>query len=289
MLAVNAGGTGEWSSVTTNTAGALGGLIAGTGGQGAPVSWTSGSVLGIDTTNASGGNFTYGGVIGSFATGGNSVGLTKLGTGTLTLTGNNTYSGGTTVTAGTLLANNATSSTGTGAVVVNNSGTLGGTGKITGSVTLNNSAVITGATVGTVGTLNTGALTLNNTSILSVDMTSTTADQINVTGAVALVGAGVVLQLNIPNGTLFAVGQQFTLINNDLADAISGTFSNAPTGMDIINGYAWTVTYAGGTNSNDFVLTAVPEPSTWLAGALALVAVSYMQRRRLVRVISRRR
>ena len=60
-------------------------------------------------------------------------------------------------------------------------------GKITGAVTLNNSATIDGGTVGTVGTLSTGALTLNNTSILRVDMTGNptpTADQISVTGAV---------------------------------------------------------------------------------------------------------
>ena len=73
------------------------------------------------------------------------------------------------------------------------------------------------------------------------------------------------------------------LINNDLADAITGTFSNAPTGQDIINGYAWTVSYKGidGLTGNDLVLTAVPEPSTWLAAALALVAIGFSQRKRL--------
>ena len=214
--------------------------------------------------------------------------LTKAGTGTLALGGNNTYSGTTFVNAGTLLANNATASTGSGAVQVNNSGTLGGTGKVTGAVTLNNSATIDGGTVGTVGTLSTGALTLNNTSILRVDMTGNptpTADQISVTGAVTLASTAL-LKLDIPTNTEFAAGTSFTLINNDLADAISGTFSNAPAGSnDIIDGYAWIVTYTGGSG-NDFVITAVPEPSTWLAAALALSAIGFSQRKRVRACVS---
>jgi autotransporter-associated beta strand protein len=280
-LAVNVGGTNEWTNGTSG-GGTLGGLIAGTGGQGTAlqVSWTAGSVLGVDTTNASGGNFTYGGVIGSFNPGAtNSVGLTKLGTGTLTLTNANTYTGATTVNAGTLLVNGSLASG--SAVTVNNSGTLGGSGTITGSVTLNNSAVINAGTVGTVNTtFATGALTMKDTSILSVDMTSTTADKINVTGGISLVGSTVTLQLNIPNGTVFAAGTQFTLLNNITAGAISGTFSDAPTGTDLINGYLWTASYTGG-DGNDFVLTAVPEPGTWVAAALTLGAVVLTQRRRL--------
>jgi hypothetical protein len=127
---------------------------------------------------------------------------------------------------------------------------------------------------------------MKDTSILSVDMTSTTADKINVTGGISLMGSTVMLQLNIPNGTVFAAGTQFTLLNNITAGAISGTFSDAPTGTDLINGYYWTVSYTGG-DGNDFVLTAVPEPSTWVAGALALAAVGYTQRRRFAYVLRR--
>ena len=106
-LAVNAGGAGEWTNGLSG-GGSIGGLIAGTGGQGSAdqVTWNSGSRLAIDTTNAPGGSVTYSGVIGNFRSGvgttTNFVGLTKLGSGTLILSGNNSYSAGTTIRGGTL-------------------------------------------------------------------------------------------------------------------------------------------------------------------------------------------
>jgi autotransporter-associated beta strand protein len=102
-LAVNVGGSGEWtnSSVVTDPA-SIGGLIVGTGGRGTlnQVTWNSGSALGIDTTNAAA-PVTYSANIGNFNGTNNSVGLTKLGAGTLQISGANTYTGTTTIGAGT--------------------------------------------------------------------------------------------------------------------------------------------------------------------------------------------
>ncbi len=95
ILAVNAGGPGEFSTAIAGT-GSIGGLVAGIGGQGAPINWTTGAILGIDASNAPGGA-TYSGNIGG------AIGLAALGTGTLTLTGTNTYPGGTDVLGGTLI------------------------------------------------------------------------------------------------------------------------------------------------------------------------------------------
>jgi autotransporter-associated beta strand protein len=102
MLAVNAGGTGEFTAATSGP-GSIGGLAAGIGGQGAPVHWASGAILGIDATNAAGG-LTYSGSIGDTHSG--PLGLAELGSGILTLTGTNTYTGGTIVEGGELIIGN---------------------------------------------------------------------------------------------------------------------------------------------------------------------------------------
>ncbi len=87
MLAINAGGTGEFTNVTSG-AGSIGGFFSG-------ASFAAGTAFGIDTTNA-GGSLAYSGDFGG------NPGITKLGTGTLTLSGSNSYTGATTVRAGTL-------------------------------------------------------------------------------------------------------------------------------------------------------------------------------------------
>ena len=167
-------------------------------------------------------------------------------------------------------------------MTVNGTGTLGGTGTITGAVNVSASGatINPGATAGAIGTLKTGALTLSNSSKFSVDMLAGTgnADQISVTGAVNITLAS--LQLNIPNGTVFAAGDQYVLINNDAPTRFqerSPMLQPAPISSTVTFGSLLTLVATG----NDFVITAVPEPSTWLAAALALGAIGFSQRKRL--------
>ena len=224
--------------------------------------------------------------------------LIKDGSGTLTLTGTNIYAGGTAVTGGTLLVNNtAGSGTGAGAVVVSGSGTtLGGTGIISGPVIVAAGANIAPGNGGNnTAILQTGALTLAATSNFRVDINGTTAgsgyDRIQVnTGTVIILGSNLVVTV----GTATTLGQTFTILDKVPAGLVVGTFAGIPQGGTVTgsNGTVFSVSYVGG-NGNDIVLTviqaAVPEPSTWLGGTLAIAGLAFTQRRRLRKVIARRR
>ena len=102
VLAVNAGGTGEFNNGAFG-AGSIGGLLAGVGGQGGTIAWNSGASLGIDASDAPSG-LNYDGVIGNSTAG--PLGLDELGSGTLTFLNANSYTGGTKLLGGTLRLGN---------------------------------------------------------------------------------------------------------------------------------------------------------------------------------------
>ena len=91
-LAVAVGGSTDWNSGANDD---IATLLAN-------ADFAAGAVLGIDTSDAAGGSFSYAGSIGDSANG--PLAVTKLGAGTLVLAGYNTYSGPTEVVAGTLQA-----------------------------------------------------------------------------------------------------------------------------------------------------------------------------------------
>lgn len=217
------------------------------GGSSALISFGSGRTLtvgGDGTSTSFGGRFT------------NAGSLVKVGAGTLTLTSTlSTYSGTTTVSAGKLLVDGTTASSVT---TVASGGTLGGHGTV-GSVTVQSGGTL--APGNSPGILNTGNITLAAGSTTQIELNGTTLgtqyDQLNVTGTVALNGT-----LNVSLGYTPTIGQQYMIVSNDGADAVTGTFSGVAEGGTLTaGGWNFRVSYVGG-DGNDVVLTAtgVPPP-----------------------------
>ncbi|MCB1496901.1 MAG: autotransporter-associated beta strand repeat-containing protein, partial [Bauldia sp.] len=178
--------------------------------------------------------------------------LTKIGTGTQTLSGASTYTGPTTVAGGKLQVDGSITS----AVTVKSGGTLGGKG-MTGGVT-----VMAGGTLApgaSPGILSTGNVALAAGATFAVELAGTTPgiggyDQVKVTGTVSLGGAS--LDGDVLPGFVPSVGDSFTIIDNDGADAVAGTFAGLAEGASfVLDQRAMTITYHGG-DGNDVVLSA---------------------------------
>jgi hypothetical protein len=238
------------------------------------VSGNISSGAGVKTIEFDGpGNFNVTGIISNGATG-NSITVGAI-SGIVTLTGANTYGGGTSV-AGTLFVNNTSGSgTGSGMVSVYNSGTLGGTGTIGGSVSIGNGATITGGTTTTVGTLT----LLSNLSLsvfeggpatYLVNLSGSTSDLLAISGTLSIVGnSHIHFDGSVDNVTTYKLATY-------LSEGGSFIVDNLPTGYSLV--YLPT----------ELDLVPIPEPATWIGGALALGAIAFTQRRRLRRLIPRR-
>ncbi|MDF1754815.1 MAG: autotransporter-associated beta strand repeat-containing protein [Verrucomicrobiales bacterium] len=185
--------------------------------------------------------------------------LTKTGSGTLTLTNANTWESGTTVADGTLLANNTTgSATGTGNVTVQTSATLGGSGAVSGAVITTGGTVNTGliAPADLTDDLGTGDLTLDSTSILTVELDpgADDYDQINVIGQVNLdsdTSGGAQLQITMVSGSAPANATYTIVVNDTGSDAVAGRFSNAPNDGDIVTATDGITKFRVFYNAND--------------------------------------
>ena len=131
------------------------------------------------------------------------------------------------------------------------------------------------------------------TSNFRIDINGTTVgtgyDQLQVTGAGGAGGAVITgSNLLVHVDTTLTVGEQFTIAHH--AGGYTGQFAEGSSVTDQ-HGDVFSINYSGGPSHYDLVLTAqsvvtvVPEPSTWIGGALAVVALAYTQRRRLKKLL----
>ncbi len=177
-------------------------------------------------------------------------GLTKLGTGRLTLTANSTYSGATTVSAGTLALSGSASISNSVAITVaagagldvsgltgqtltlNSGQTLGGFGTITGTVVVPAGATISPGSAANRGLLTlTGNLTLNGTTSMKLDLASQANDVLVVRGVLNYGGTLVLMNPGRP----FTNGDSFSLFSAGTYSGSFGAFSPAYPGP----GLAW--------------------------------------------------
>lgn len=265
----------------------------------------AGSVVGgfqgtnTTTVGVNGGSGTFTGVIGNNTGQAGLLALTKTGAGTQTLSGTSTYTGATTISGGTLAVNNdGTAGSGrlqnTPSMVINNGGTLLLSGSNLNTDRLNNAANVsvngggkfsTGARSegtapvaagGAGGAAGLGALTLANTTTTSratIDFGSTANGSALVFTSLAAIGKGAYVSIIGLSGTANVDGGALTndrlLFVNDpgftLTDLANWQFSN-DTGTNFALG-GREISYNG-----YYEIVPVPEPATWLGGALLLGA-----------------
>jgi autotransporter-associated beta strand protein len=137
----------------------------------------------IEFKGSTAGTGEISGVIADTAVG--AITITKTGSGTWTFSAANTYAGATTISVGKLIVTGSLSAS--SAVTVASAATLAGTGTVAGTVSVSAGGIVEPG-VSSEATLNTGALTLNATSILTYGL-GTTSDKIAVTGALVLDGS----------------------------------------------------------------------------------------------------
>ncbi|MEO7743459.1 MAG: IPTL-CTERM sorting domain-containing protein [Usitatibacter sp.] len=205
------------------------------------------------------------------------------GPGFSTLAGTSTFTRGLTVGAGQVVGFAGASMP--GPVMVSASGLLAGSGLVAGAVFIEAFGVFNpGPGSSSAGAFGTGDFTVSPSATIMVTINGrapgTQYSTVDVSGTVVLTGA----TLSLSRSYVPQPGDVFTIITNEAADSVTGTFAGLPEGATVThNGVPLRVSYVGGTG-NDVTLTslaavatpaaAVPTLSEWALGLLALMVLA---------------
>jgi autotransporter-associated beta strand protein len=178
-------------------------------------------------------------------------GFAKGGGGILTLNSNNTYTGTTAMNGGTLYVNGSQPAS----PILLSGGNLYGTGTV-GTITVSTPTVKTLWPGPGVGILNASNVSMDLSTLFNIELDGPAVGsgygQLNVHGSVSLNNA----TLSVLLGASFtpAVGESFTIINNDGQDPVTGTFNGLPEGASFtVGGAQFSIVYDGG-DGNDVVI-----------------------------------